>query len=192
MKTTYIVSGFMRSGTSMMMRALAEGGLTPVINKNRDIMNLQWGDADYTPNESGFYELSHAQYNELGFPARYEGRLIKVLFGGIPKLCAGDYKIVFMLRDPEEIRQSYEAFFGRQAPSVLEEYHKLIDYCLGILEVRKDCQYEVIEYKDVVANPLHFFYKLSASGWKIDPIKASTVVDPSLFRFRRERLVEGI
>jgi hypothetical protein len=192
MKTTYIVSGFMRSGTSMMMRALSEGGLEAVVNKNRDQMNQQWGDEYYQPNGAGFYELERKDYAELNFPKKYEGKLIKVLYGGLSRICAGDYKIVFMVRDPEEIRQSYEAFFNTSPPEVLKNYDKMVEYSIGIMEMRKDIQFEVINYRDVIEDSLGTFDNLYELGWEINPEKAATVVDPELFRFRREILTEGI
>ncbi len=51
----YLVSGDMRTGTSMMMQALEAGGLEAVYNENRDRMNQQYGDKDYQPNGGGFY-----------------------------------------------------------------------------------------------------------------------------------------
>ena len=106
----YIVAGSQRTGTSMMMQALMAGGLQADFDPSRDQMNAQYGDEDYKPNAGGFYELRKDQYHAVGFPRAHEGKLIKVLNEGVLKIAprsAGDpYRIVFMRRDAEEMRQS--------------------------------------------------------------------------------------
>jgi len=118
--TILIVSGNMRSGTSMMMDALTAGGLNPCHKKSRDNSLGKHAGEGYHPNPNGFYELEASDFKEVGFPRKFEGQLIKVLYGGLYKMVPGDYKIVFMRRDQEESRQSYEAFFIRcYYPSVV-------------------------------------------------------------------------
>ena len=192
-RTIYIISGFMRSGTSMMMRALEAGGLTAVFNPNRDRMKEVYGDDKYVPNPA-FYELSRSEYLRYGFPRGYEGKLIKCLWGGLPKLVVvGDYRVVFMLRDPEEIRQSYEAFFDAEAPmEVLNNYRQVMQDSIGLLNNRKDTAVEVFQYRQVVKAPLPHFERLAQAGWPIDPVRAAAVVDPELCRFRLENLTTGI
>ena len=56
--TTYFVSGFMRSGTSMMMACLEAGGMDVAHREQRNQMLEQYSDENYSPNEGGLYELS--------------------------------------------------------------------------------------------------------------------------------------
>ena len=49
----FIVSGFMRTGTSMMMKCLEAGGLEAVFNPTRERMNKDFGDEHDQPNEGG-------------------------------------------------------------------------------------------------------------------------------------------
>ena len=49
-----------------------------------------------------------------------------------------------------------------------------------------------LNYQDVITNPKEEFKKLLIKNWPIDIIKASKVVNPSLYRFRLERLTIGI
>lgn len=192
MKTTYVVSGYMRSGTSMMMQALTAGGLDPAFNAMRNGMNEEFGDNEYKPNGNGFYELSREQYSEIDFPEAHKGKLVKCLYGGVNTIKAGDYKIVFMLRDYEEIRQSFEAFFDR-APSLNEEDHKItIAKTIGMLEQRRDVDLTVLNYRDVVREPYIHFDLLKRKGWGIDPLKAAAIVNPELLRFKIEDLEVGI
>ena len=187
-----IVSGFMRTGTSMMMRALEAGGMEPVYAARRDQkMNDRWGDELYSPNQGGLYELDRASYQHPDFPGpRFDGKLIKLLVGGMFRLKAGDYRVVFMTRDPEEIRQSHEAFFGR--PFDTAQYWQIMNRCTGILEQRRDVNLTVFRYEDVVANPLPAFTQLTAAGWPIDATVAAAVPDPDQHRFRLDQLEVGV
>jgi len=177
----------------MMMQALEAGGLDAAYDEIRNQMNTKWGDEDYKPNAGGFYELHGKRYAELGFPQKYEGRLIKCLFAGIPKLAKGNYKIIFMTRDPEEIRQSYEGFFSKPPPGrILEKYPKMIGYITDIMDVREDMDYILMRYRDVIKNPLGAFQKLKDFGFPIDVKKSASIVDPELCRFKIEELEVGI
>lgn len=192
MKTFYVVSGFMRTGTSMMMKALEAGGLKTAYNKARDAMNTQQGDNDYQPNEGGFYELTRQEYLSPDFPMNIDGNLFKCLSGGMPRLPNGKYKIVFMMRDPEEIRQSFEAFFhGSKLPNI-QNYHKMMERVLGIMDVRTDMDVTVFQYRDVLADPIKHFTQLKEAGWPIDAQKAATIVEPTKCRFRKELLIPGV
>lgn len=190
--TIYFVSGFMRTGTSMMMKALEAGGLDVLYNPDRDKMNTRYGDEYYQPNEGGFYELNRRQYQQPGFPRMHEGKLIKALWGGITRVVAGDYKVVFMRRDYEEIRQSYQAFFGNPIHLNAEEYRARMDDTIGMLKVRRDVGLSIFQYRDVLDHPLEKFAELRDQGWPVDVHKAAAVVSPSTCRFRLEELQVGV
>jgi len=188
--TTYIVSGYMRSGTSMMMHALEAGGLEAAF-ADREYLNRRHGDIHYKPNPDGFYELTRREYSQPGFPRMYDGKLVKVLMGGIPRIAAGDHKVVFMRRDYEEIRQSYEAFFDSKMQLSEDAYYQRVEDTLGILRVRGDVQLDVFNYRAVVEVPLLTFAQLNYNGWPIDGVKAACVIDEKQCRFRREELAIG-
>jgi len=190
MERTFFVSGYMRSGTSMMMQALVAGGLEPAFNKSRENMNQQFGDEDYKPNAKGFYELNRSQYRALDFPKAHEGKVLKCLYGGINKIIAGDYKIVFMMRNFEEIRQSYDAFFDTDATLDVDQYTAIMANTIGILQQRRDVDLTVLNYRDVIDNPVKEFTKLA--HWGINVEEAAKVVDPELLRFKLEDLEIGI
>ncbi len=193
MQTTYFVSGYMRCGTSMMMRALEAGGLNAAYSARRDGMNQQFGDEHYKPNPGGFYELEAEDYRVPDFPRAFEGRLVKCLFGGITRIVAGNYRIIFMRRDFEEIRQSYEGFFSTKCGIQDEKtFLQRMEAAIGILRQRRDVEVWEIWYRDVVKDPLRVFKSLKDQGWPIDPLKAAAIVDPELCRFRREELEIGI
>lgn len=174
------------------MRALEAGGLDVLYNPDRDKMNTQYGDEHYQPNEGGFYELNRRQYQQPGFPRMHEGKLIKALFGGITRIVAGDYRIVFMQRDFEEIRQSHQAFFSNPPHLDAEEYRERMDNAIGMLRVRRDVDLSVFQYRDVLDRPVEKFTELKERGWPIDPEKAATVVNPATCRFQLEELEVGV
>jgi len=189
----YIVTGYMRSGTSMMMQALIAGGLDAAYDARREHMNATYGDDYYQPNTGGFYELSTLDYKKDNFPLDYEGKLIKCLRGALWKIKPHEYKIVFMLRNPEEIRQSYEAFFTNRADGfILDQYQDRMQKSIDDMRDREDVDLTVFQYREVVEDPVSHFEQLKTAGWPIDPIKAAEVVDPSLCRFRIENLVVGL
>lgn len=188
----YVVSGYMRTGTSMMMQGLEAGGLEAAFNPIRDKMNDQYGDEHYKPNPGGFYEFHRKEFKQYGFPRMYPGKLIKCLFGGLWKFPVDDYKIVFMMRDPEEIRQSFEAFFGNKMSGLPEKYSTIMQDAIDMLNNRKDTALDVFQYREVVTDSLKHFSLLAEHGWPIDVQKAVDTVNPKLCRFRREILTDGI
>ena len=107
----YLVSGFSRSGTSMMMRCLAAGGLSAADDHQFDELNRIYGDETYQPNPNGFFMV--AEYGEFmrpDFAEEYEGRLIKIPYEYILSLPHHSYRMVFMLRNPQEIYKSMIRF----------------------------------------------------------------------------------
>jgi hypothetical protein len=205
----YIVSGSKRTGTSCMMAALTHGNealdllVAPAMEDANPELN------GYQPNPNGLYEVGVVKYLDpkflRGIP---DDCLIKILYDGLPILPKGDYKIIFMERDEAEIRASesvvdkhfieYEKATGRKHTDH-HEHTQLLPFCclrpyskedvghvLGICEARKDFDIMVINYAEVIDNPLKVFNTLKEWGWPIDPEKCSGTIDKSLYRVRKE------
>lgn len=186
----YIVSGFMRCGTSMMMQALEAGGMDAAYCKDRAArMNSKWGSQDsyhsYVPNDE-YYELNIEDYKTPDFPDAYEGRLIKCLWGGLLLLKPGhEYRIIFMRRPSREIQTSLVAFFGKPHSQCQDVYftqrmERVIKVCR---DRRSFVSVDEIWYPDVVSEPLKIFKQLAASGWPIDPEKAAKIPTARKVRF---------
>ena len=175
MKETYIVSGFMRSGTSMMMRALIAGGLTPAYDKGIDI---ELNETEANPN--GFYELSMEEYLDPTFPKAYEGKVIKCLWKGALELIEGNYKMIFMVRDPEEIRKSFERCFEGDPPLYLDKYREKMGEAIEALNYNSDIDLVVFNYWRVIEDPLSAFNLLKARGWPIDINKCVSIIEPRI------------
>ncbi len=191
--TLYIVSGCMRTGTSMMMRALEAGGMDAAYKQSRDVMKERFADEHYDPNVGGLYELERRDYREPGFPHKYEGRLIKALAMGVPSMAVMErIRVVFMQRHPEEIRQSYGAFFGQELKGMDTLKERTHDILERIRNRRDVISLEIFWYRDVIESPHRHFQNLYLTGWPINTGKAAAVVDPDLCRYRLEHLTVGV
>lgn len=204
--TTYIVSGYMRTGTSGTMGALVAGGMEAHYDEEaRHQMLDRWNDAvpvagGYgAPNEM-YYEPNANDFRDPQFPRMHEGKVIKVLFGGLRNLAVmdGGYRVVFMRRDVEEARQSQQAFFHRsEAPAWLSdpmEYESRMARAVERVSNRRDvlAVHEFRYVEDFIEQPLKMFTTLRDAGWPIDPEAAAAESDRSKYRFRLEDLVVGI
>lgn len=194
MKPVYVVSGWMRSGTSMMMKALEAGGMEACYRQSRDVMKNHYADEFYDPNPTGLYELERRDYAHPEFPRMYAGKLIKALQLGPANMrtCEGGIKVVFMRRIAEESRQSYQAFFGSNPPAA-NVIEARVERSLEAVHNRRDTEVLELWYTDVIAQPViaftavRDFFQVS-----FDVATAAGLVDPSLYRFRLPELVEGI
>ncbi len=183
--TIYIVSGFMRSGTSCMMRALEAGGIEAVFNPSRDTMNDRHGDEHYKVNDDGFYELTRSEYLDHAFPENCRGKVVKCLWGGMLRLKAGTHKhVIFMRRSVDEIGASYEAAFGEKHAQAIPELNRRLDEIQDILRQRRDVTLHVIQYHDVIHHPLQTFRALAQRGIPINYLKSAATVKPQLYRHR--------
>jgi len=96
-----VVSGLPRSGTSMMMKILAEGGLSVVADQSRT------ADED---NPNGYFELELVKQmseGNVGWLADAGGKAVKVISGLLEHLPQEySYKVIFMEREIKEILAS--------------------------------------------------------------------------------------
>jgi sulfotransferase family protein len=184
---TYVVAGHPRSGTSMMMRALAEGGLSADYSAALD--GLAANENGYIQNPNGFYELSLEDQMHPWFPMRHWGRLIKVQYIQLVGLAPGRYRVVFMMRHPREIRLSYQAQGEATARQRLgwvreEDYEPLMRRFMAAAALRADMQVLEVRYADVLADPRSAFERIRDFGFPIDPVRSARTIDPTLYRHR--------
>ena len=184
---TYLVSGHPRTGTSMMMQALAAGGLEAAYSPAMDRAAANAN--DYVQNPNGFFELSPNMQRQPWFPMGFRGKLIKVQYVQLGGLAPGRYKVVFMLRHPREIRMSYQAMGGKSASLVLEwrsdeDYEPMMQRYMAAAAMRMDMEVLALWYHDVIEQPLASFRQVRDFGLPIDPERAAEKVDASLYRHR--------
>lgn len=179
----YVVTGFPRSGTSMMMRCLKLAGVEPVVSAAREAAMAHRNQGDYPANPHGWYELDEREVLRVGFLESVEG-CIKLLPTHLPCLPARPTTVIWMRRDPAEIRQSYErAFpsenFDRRYPDWPRTHDVQIQSIQPILRDRRSITLIELQYRDVIAGP-----ERALSVLPIDAHRAAAAVDATLYRNR--------
>jgi hypothetical protein len=187
--TTYVVAGHPRSGTSMMMHALARGGLEAAYSPEWDSQAANPG--GYVQNPNGFYELGLEDQRHPWFPLPFFGKLIKVQYHQLTGLAPGRYLVVFMMRHPREIRMSYRALGEGSARQQLgwtreADYEPLMRRFMAAAAMRIDMQLHSVWYSDVVRDPAGTFEAIRAFGFPIDPARAARTIDPAYYRHRAD------
>ena len=182
-----VVSGLPRSGTSVMMQMLAEGGL-PIFTDN-----LRTADES---NQKGYYE--HEAVKTLARTNKWvdeaTGKVVKVVAPLVHFLPPRhNYKIIFMLRDLDEIVASQHKMLmriGKQKADAypaglhliysqhLETSKKWMDEMLNV-DVLYVNYTEVVNNSAVVAQQIVEFLELP-----LEINKMTTTVDKSLYRER--------
>jgi len=191
----YIVSGYRRSGTSMMMQAINASmtGGSLLYRPDMEDFNSELG--EYQPNPGGLWEVGQAWYMRGYFLRRIpDNCFIKILYDGLPCLPQGSYKVMFMCRNEEDIKRSCtrvdkylaDQGYGLKANQykpfdVFQPYNQDdIDHVVGICELRADIELIKVHFDDVIDNPIEVFESLHIP---IDVDKAAATVDPKLRRF---------
>lgn len=170
----------------MMMRAAEAGGLTVARSMQREVKNTV--DGNYRANRDGLYEVDPKDVWVSGWPRMHDGCVIKVLTSWVRHLSAGEYSVAFMLRDPEEIRQSFEASYREKRTTL--QIEREISEAIELLKVRRDVhQLTLLNYRDVLEHPRECLERLN---WPLDFASAAAVPDITQYRFRRENLCIGL
>jgi len=202
----YIVSGYRRTGTSAMMKALHVGGIPAIYADAMEVVNP---DANgYQPNPGGLYEVGLNQYMNADLLREMpDDSVVKILFDGLPCLPCRNYKIIWMERDLDEIQASTERVDqhiikegkGKIKPASEEfsEVSHLLPFCcfrpynqkdmdhvLGICEARSDMYVIKVQFSELIKQPKRVFTTLKLMGVPINVSKAAAVIDPLLHRIR--------
>lgn len=110
-----VVSGLPRSGTSLMMKMLAAGGLPLLTDHNRP------ADED---NPHGYYEFERVKQLErgdLGWLAMARGKAVKVISALLPHLPPTySYRVLFMEREMDEVLASQRKMLARLQPAEVD------------------------------------------------------------------------
>jgi hypothetical protein len=105
--TVFVVSGLPRSGTSMMMRMLAEGGAPLLVDEQRV------ADSD---NPRGYFELEAVKgtARDASWVAGATGKCVKVISTLLPHLPADrNYRVLLMRRNLDQVVRSQRAMLER-------------------------------------------------------------------------------
>jgi predicted AlkP superfamily phosphohydrolase/phosphomutase/tetratricopeptide (TPR) repeat protein len=181
-----IVSGLPRSGTSMMMQMLEEGGIAVFTDKKRT--------ADES-NPKGYYEHEAIKglMKENAFLQDAEGKAVKVISQLLSYMPAGyRYKVLFMQRSLDEVLSSQERMLDRDGKvqqadtkKLRTAYQQALNKVSALARDRKDMQFLAVPYSGVVENPEEQARRVSEFlGQDLDTASMAGVVDPALYRER--------
>jgi len=188
--TIYIVSGVgARCGSTMVMKALGKGGMKLAYDKSTRQNDM---------------EFSLSVQWSAGFPHvdQFDGHVVKIFpppWGGLLKIPGADpqtYKILWIDRPAEERWESFLKLQNRLWKfKNLTEMHQEIkksnmdfDYfddrareALGIMQRRMDvADITIMDYSDIVNEPLEMFDYLADHGWPVTPLLAAAVPKKSI------------
>jgi hypothetical protein len=196
-----VVSGLPRSGTSLMMQALAAGGLEPLTDAAR---------APDASNPRGYLELDAVKRlkTDRSWLPQARGRAVKIIHLLLADLAAatgagadapahanaGTFRVILMRRPVEEVVASQRAMLARQGrPGAAlpdAQLGKLfldqLDRLERLLAGREDFRVLVVQYPALVADPAGELARVNAFlGGQLDTGAMTRAVDPSLYRERR-------
>ncbi len=182
-----VVSGLPRSGTSMLMKMLAAGGIEPITDGER------LADDD---NPGGYYEFEKVKQLERDASWLWQagGKSLKVISQLLDKLPTDRrYKVVFALRDMQEILASQRAMLERRgrAEDGVNDGEIAAVFARHLAEVRDWIEDQdhmevlYVDYAAVLADPLPQSRRIAEFlGGELDVRQMAGVVDERLYRQR--------
>ncbi len=181
-----IVSGIPRSGTALMMQMLEAGGI-PLLTDA-----LLVGEA-VTPHRYDALEAAQRLPDDTRWLASAEGKACKLLPASLPHLPASrEYRVIFMLRDPDEILASQAgmrigpADESQPPPDVMRR--QLEDHVRRIqrwLDGPRRIATLYCYYDEAVSEPMSTARQLEAFlGMRLNLTAMAAVADPRLHHHR--------
>jgi len=184
-ETNYVVSGLERSGTSLMMQMLHAGGLPTAFDDSRP--------AD-EHNPRGYYELAGGKIINRLMDGTFDihphkGHVIKVTAYGLKFLPQANYRVVYMMRNMDEVLKSMQKMGGEvDEKKDRALFNKLNEFSLELMRTRDDVEYITVNHRDLVDDPRSQMERVSSFlGEPCDVDAAIGAVDSSLYRNRASR-----
>ena len=182
-----VVSGLPRSGTSLMMRMLAEGGIQSIEDGVRS------ADID---NPNGYFEHERVKALDKGdtaWLAAASGKAVKVISSLLTYLPSDyEYKILFMRRDLNEILASQQKMLthrqNKLGPSDEEMkmlYRKHLHQVHGWLRSQANMQVLEVSFSELVREPMGQLPTIATFlDSNFDLTNMARVADKKLYRNR--------
>ncbi len=181
-----IVSGLPRSGTSMMMKMLEQGGLT--------IMTDQIREAD-EDNPKGYYEFERVKQLDKGdqsWLADAQGKVVKVISALLEHLPPGfQYRVIFMERQIGEVLASQRKMLVRRGEptdqvddqEMARLFAKHLAKTRAWLASQPNFAVLYVDYNQMLADPLPFVRQVNQFlDNSLDETAMVHAVDPTLYR----------
>jgi hypothetical protein len=182
-----VVSGAPRSGTSMMMRMLAAGGIPPLTDGVR---------APDRDNPHGYFEFEPVKRTkqDSSWLGQAGGRAVKMVHLLLRDLPADrSYRVILMRRNLGEVVLSQRLMLerlGRDTGKMSDErkaeiFAAQLDETERWLRSAPSFACIAVDYNDLVADPQPHVGRLAAFlGGDLDVAAMAAVVDPALYRNR--------
>jgi Sulfotransferase family len=182
-----IVSGLPRSGTSMMMRMLAEGGM-PVLTDE-----LRQADSD---NPKGYFEFETVRQMSDGnvtWLAEARGKAVKVISALLEHLPSNySYKIIFLEREIQEILASQQKMlanrneeFARNDTEIEAQIRKHLSAMRPWLVRQPNMEVLYVNYNQLMQDPEPLCEQITEFiGLPLNQTRMLGVPDKQLYRNR--------
>jgi hypothetical protein len=183
-----VVSGLPRSGTSMIMKMLAAGGIRTLTDSQRE--------AD-TDNPDGYFEHERiknlAQENDKAWIRAARGRSLKVISHLLSELPDENfYRVIFTLRDLDEVVTSQNLMLERRGQAkqledaqTRELYERHLLRALAQARGRANMEIMTVKYGEVVGDPSRCAADIDGFlGGGLDVPAMAGAVSPQLYRNR--------
>ena len=182
-----VVSGLPRSGTSMMMKMLAAGGMTPLTDRQR------LADED---NPQGYYEFERVKrlpQGDTAWLADAQGKAVKIIAALLPSLPSDyEYRILIMQRDMGEILRSQKKMLEHRGAGQTvsdEQLSRLFEKNLQQVDAWIRNQPRIlrldVNYNGLLRNPIPDIARIRLFlDFEPDADKMIGVIDPGLYRQR--------
>jgi hypothetical protein len=183
----YIVSGLERSGTSMLMQILHNGGYPVAADEKRP---------PDENNPKGYFELEGGKIinrlMEHNFPFdEYKGSIIKITAYGLKYLPKDDYIIIYSERNIEEILDSMEKMAqitDKNREETKQIFVKLNTFIKQEIRKRSDCSVLFVNYNKIIENPKDHIKEIHTflNQQNADLQAMIDTVDKKLYRQRKK------
>lgn len=186
-----VVSGAPRSGTSLMMRMLAAGGIEPLTD------GLRAPDRD---NPYGYFEFEPVKKTreDPSWVPRATGRAVKLVHLLLRDLPAGhEYRVLLMRRKLDEMVASQRRMLERlgRDPGPLSDERRMaifraqLDECEAWLAAQPGFRALRVDYNALVENPAPHLAQIAdflggGLGYRLDVAAMTGCIDTALYRNR--------
>ena len=189
-ETVLIVSGLPRSGTSMMMKMLAAGGL-PVLTDE-----IRSADID---NPQGYYEFERVKQIETdqAWLEEARGKVVKMIAALLKHLPPDyDYQVIFVQRRIEEILASQRQMLirrGEPIDTISDErmaalFQKHVERVQAWLAEQPNFDVLYVHYNSILEDPQPHAQRINKFlDGALDVERMTAVVEPTLYRQREPR-----
>lgn len=179
-----LITGIPRSGTSLMMQLFKAANASIATDSIRE---------EDENNPNGYYELEAVKgiVKNNTFLKEQDGKAIKIVAPLVTFIDLSlEYRVVFMLRDLDEVVQSQEKMLGKDQKDLKEKFKTL--YASHIEKSRQfllghQIPFIEIPHRELLQNPDASLQRLiDFCAWETPLEELKSIIDDSLYRNRKK------